>query len=70
MKIKIFCGTFLLLILSVVASFAQTPAGPCGLGDIDNNCPLDTLVVVLASIALVFGAVHLHRKGKKKSFEI
>jgi hypothetical protein len=71
MKIKVFCGAFLLWVLNVVVGFAQVGVGgPCGFGDDDGNCPLDTFVVVLAAIALVFGAVHLYRKGKNRPSEI
>lgn len=55
--------------LNVVVGFAQA-GGPCGLTDDDGNCPLDTWVVVLAIIGVVFGAVHLYRKGEHKPFEL
>ncbi|HWZ16187.1 MAG TPA: hypothetical protein VNW95_13190 [Mucilaginibacter sp.] len=69
MKIKIFCGAFFLLMLNAVIGFAQAGA-PCAGGDVDGNCPLDTFVVVLAGIALVFGAVQLYRKGKNTPLEV
>lgn len=69
MKIKILSGTFLLMMFNAVVGFAQA-GGPCGFVDPDNNCPLDTFVVVLAGIALVFGAAQLYRKGKNKPSEI
>ncbi|GAC1308269.1 MAG: hypothetical protein NVSMB24_21640 [Mucilaginibacter sp.] len=69
MKIKILCGAFLLMMFSTAVAFAQA-GGPCAFGDVDDNCPLDTFVVVLAGVALVFGAVQLYRKGKNKSLGV
>jgi hypothetical protein len=63
MRIKIFCGALLLLMLNVAALHAQ-PGEPCGGVDPDATCPLDTWVVVLAVIATAFAAVHLFNKQK------
>jgi len=73
MRIRIFFSTLLLLMFNVAALFAQSgdPNGPCGLNDDDNtNCPLDTWVVALAVVAVIFAAVHLHKKQKRASLEI
>lgn len=69
MRIKIFCGVSLLLMLNAVAGFGQTSC-PCGCSEVDAPCPLDTWIVVMAAIALVFGAMHLYRKGKRTPAEI
>jgi hypothetical protein len=61
MRIKIFFGAFLLLMLNTVVLFAQ-PGEPCQGLDVDNPCPLDTWVVVLAVVAVLFAAIHLYRK--------
>jgi hypothetical protein len=61
MRIKIFFGAFLLLMLNVVVLYAQ--AGfPCGDVDPDALCPLDTWVIVLAIATVIFAAFHLNRK--------
>ncbi len=69
MRVKIFFSTLLLLMINIVALYAQSESpidGPCGLNDDDNqNCPLDTWVVVLAIIAVIFAAIHLHKKKKR-----
>jgi H+/Cl- antiporter ClcA len=71
MRTRIFCGAFFLLMLNVAVGFAQTgPGGACGLADGDGTCPLDTWVLVLAAIGLVFGAVHLYHKGKHNPSEV
>jgi hypothetical protein len=62
MKIKIFCAAFLLLMLNVVTSYAQ--GCPCGCGDPDNNCPLDTWVIVLAGGAFILAVRHLYSKQR------
>jgi len=55
------------LLLLPVISFAQN-GEDCGDADpVDSNCPLDTWVLVLAVIALVFAVVHLYRKQKKQN---
>jgi len=65
---KIFCSALILLMLNVMVGFAQTgttgPGAPCGGTDIDADCPLDTWVIFLAVIAVVFAAIHLHKKQK------
>lgn len=63
MRVKIFCGAFLLLMLNVVVLYAQ-PGLPCIGTDDDSNCPLDTWVIVLAFIAVLFASIHLFRKQK------
>ena len=63
MRIKIFCGAFLLLMLNVMALYAQ-PGEPCGGTDPDATCPLDTWVIVLAAVAVAFAAFHLARKQR------
>ena len=37
---------------------------PCGGNDPYATCPLDSWVIVLAAIALIFAVVHLGRKQK------
>jgi hypothetical protein len=61
MRIKIFLGAFLLLMLNVVMLYAQ-PGEPCAGVDPDETCPLDTWVIILAAAALVFATIHLYRK--------
>jgi hypothetical protein len=65
MRIKIFGGALIVLMLSAVIAFAQGgPGEPCGGTDPDATCPLDSWVMVLAVIAVVFASVHLYRKQK------
>lgn len=54
------------LFLLPLISFAQDDGGPdCGgLDPVGNNCPLDTWVIILAFIAVVFTAMYLQRKQK------
>jgi hypothetical protein len=58
------------LLLLPIISFAQTGDGPpCDDSDpIDAgpDCPLDTWVIVLVVIALIFATIHLYRKQKSK----
>jgi hypothetical protein len=63
MRVKKFFCT-LLLLFNVVLLFAQGDPTPCLAADIDTQCPLDTWVVILAVIAVVFAATYLHRKQK------
>jgi len=63
MRSKLFGGALLLLILNSAVLYAQ-PGVPCGGTDPDATCPLDTWVIVLAIIAVIFAAYHLHRKQK------
>jgi hypothetical protein len=58
--------TLLFLIANVAVLFAQG-ALPCNDGDIDENCPLDTWVIVLAAGALLFTVLHLYRTQKAVS---
>jgi hypothetical protein len=54
------------IILLPSISFAQSADLPCGGDDPTTStpCPLDTWVWVLAVIAVVLGAMYLHRKQK------
>jgi len=61
MRMKIFFGTLLLLMLTTATLFAQVD-NPCTGDDPDGNCPLDSWVIVFAAVALVLAALHLHRK--------
>jgi len=60
MRVKIFSGALLLLILSTAVLYAQ-PGEPCGGTDPDATCPLDTWVLVLAAIAVIFAVTRLYR---------
>jgi hypothetical protein len=66
MRAKIFFGTLLLLMLNSVALFAQ-PGEPCEGTDPDATCPLDTWVIILAIIAVVFATIHLYRKRSRQA---
>ena len=66
MRIKVFSGAFLLLMLNAVFLYAQ-PGEPCGGQDPDATCPLDTWVVVLAAVAVTFAVIHLFRKQRSQS---
>ena len=66
MRVKIFSGALLLLILNTAVLYAQ-PGEPCGGTDPDATCPLDTWVLVLAVIALIFAFSRLYRKQKLES---
>ena len=63
MRIKIFFGALFLLMLNVVALYAQ-PGEPCGGTDPDDTCPLDTWVIVLAIVATAYAAIQLYRKER------
>jgi hypothetical protein len=63
MRVKIFLGALLLLILNTVTLYAQI-GEPCGGVDPDATCPLDTWVIVLAAAAVIFAVMHLNRKQK------
>jgi preprotein translocase subunit SecG len=57
--------TIVLFVLSTITVLAQPGSGgglPCDPDD--PTCPLDTWVIVLMIIAVVFTAIHLHRKQK------
>jgi len=47
-------------------SFAQADEG-CDGTDPTNPCPLDSYIWLLAILALIFGAVYLHRQQKEQS---
>lgn len=61
MKLKIFFSAFILLLISTVNVYAQISL-PCGGDDIDNPCPLDTWVIVLAIAVSLFAALRLYRR--------
>ena len=60
---KIILLLFCLIVQSTVL-FAQGDI--CDFNDPDNTtpCPLDTWVIILAFITVIFAAVHLHRNKK------
>ena len=60
MRVKIFLGVLLLLILNTAVLYAQ-PGEPCGGTDPDATCPLDTWVIVLAAVAVIFAVTKLYR---------
>jgi len=62
-RVKVFSWALLLLILNTAVLYAQ-PGEPCGGTDPDSTCPLDTWVIVLAAIAVIFAVSRLHRKQK------
>jgi len=65
MRLKIFFSTLLLLLTNVALIYAQDPGEPCNGNDPDNvGCPLDTWVVLLAIVAIVFAAWHLQKRRK------
>ena len=56
--------TFLLISITTMAQDCGDGPGLPGI-DVDaatNQCPLDTLVIVLAGIALIFTTVQMYRK--------
>ena len=65
MRLKIFCGALLFLLLDGIMLYAQ-PGEPCGGTDVDNPCPLDTWVIVLVVAAAIFGAVRLFNQQKSR----
>ncbi|MDB5016251.1 MAG: hypothetical protein JWQ84_1083 [Mucilaginibacter sp.] len=65
MKVKIIFSVFLLVTLfNGTISYAQAGL-PCAGTDIDNTCPLDTWVIVLAFLAVAFASFHLSRKQSR-----
>ena len=72
MRVRIFFSSLVLLLLSVLFVNAQTggPGAPCdqtaGGTDPDLNCPLDTWVVGLAIVTVIFAAWHIRNKQKKQ----
>jgi hypothetical protein len=64
MKAKVFFGMLLLLLVNFNNLFAQgTPCGNAGDPDAPA-CPLDTWVMVLVAVALIFVTMQLYRKQK------
>ncbi len=65
---KAFFLTVLFSLLSISTLFAQCDdTAPDTPPDPDGNyipCPLDTWVIVLVAVALIFTVLHLHRKQK------
>ncbi len=67
MRVRIFFLSTLLVIFNIALLSASPDDGDpqaCLGGEIDGNCPLDTWVIVIAVIAVIFAAVHLRRKQK------
>jgi hypothetical protein len=62
MRVKIFCGALVILMLNVVLLHAQGPPPDCT--DPDASCPLDSWIIVLAAGAFVFAIIYLSRKQK------
>jgi hypothetical protein len=52
--------------LNVAILYAQ-PGEPCGGTDPDATCPLDTWVIALAVIAVIFAAMSLIKKQNAKA---
>ena len=66
MRVRLFFGTLLLFIFSVVPLFAQEIGEPCAGQDTDiNGCPLDTWVFLIAIVAFVFTSRQLRNVQKK-----
>jgi hypothetical protein len=71
MRIKIFCGALLILMLNVALLHAQCtgPGCPCGGTDDDGTCtPLDSWIVILAAAAFLFTVKYLN--GKQKNIHV
>jgi hypothetical protein len=62
MRFKVFLASLLLLLLNTGVLYAQISL-PCEGNDVDSTCPLDTWVIILAVIAVVFATIHLYRKN-------
>ncbi|MDN5287385.1 MAG: hypothetical protein JWR38_3659 [Mucilaginibacter sp.] len=59
--------TVAFFVLSTISVLAQPGSGGGGTPPCDPDdpvCPLDTWVIVLVIIAVIFTAIHLHRKQK------
>jgi len=67
MRVKLFFGTLLFLLLNATILSAQCtgPGCPCDGTDIDTGCPIDSWVTVLAVVAMIFAAWHLYKQKKK-----
>jgi hypothetical protein len=61
MGAKIFFSTLFLLMLNAAALFAQ-PGEPCAGTDPDATCPLDSWVLILAAVVVIFAFIHLSGK--------
>jgi hypothetical protein len=72
LRLKIFLGTLLLLMLNTAVLFAQgtSPGEPCEGNDPDSTCPLDNWVIILAVVAVVFATWHLYRKRKAQKINL
>jgi hypothetical protein len=66
-KMHKFITVSVFFLFSIATAFAQQV--PCS-GDPDdedfdpNGCPLDTWVILLVTIALIFAVIHLYRQRK------
>jgi len=69
MRVKIFLGTLLLLLINTVALYAQ-PGEPCAGTDPDATCPLDSWVIILALVAVVFAIIHLNRRRSPQNSNV
>ncbi|WP_133230864.1 hypothetical protein [Mucilaginibacter psychrotolerans] len=68
-KLKSILATLILLFLSMSCAFAQDPGTPCDEIDLDDpaGCPvpLDTWVMFLVIVAVIYGAYYLNKKQKE-----
>ena len=69
MRVKIFLGTLLLLLINTVALYAQ-PGEPCAGTDPDATCPLDSWVIILALVAVVCAIIHLNRRRSPQNSNV
>ena len=56
--------TLMFMTIPVMATFADDPGEPCDQNDPIGICPLDTWVIFLVLIALLFTVLHLRNKQK------
>ena len=68
MKLKIIFSVIILLLISALSVYAQgggVDPEPCGPTDIDDqNCPLDTWVIVLVVAGCIFAAFRLYDRKR------
>jgi hypothetical protein len=59
-------STIVVFLLNVAVVFAQPGGGgdPLPCDPDDPNCPLDTWVIVLVVMAVIFAVAHLYRQKK------